>query len=215
MAKVFTDITLDVEQFEKEINDFETLLKSKVDLSEKHDILPFFQTHQILASQIGSVIPQINPPDKIAFEFDIFGDFASDLTVGNSSKNIYCFIEFEDARKRSLFLDETKYKPSFGRRLEHGYSQIIDWFCKLEGLQRSQDMIDRFNNPTIDFYGFLIIGRSCYLDPTLKNRLDWRSKKVSVDSKKIFTYTFDELLDEMKETLNVYKLYKNTNANIV
>lgn len=215
MAKVFSDITLDVEQFEREIAEFEVLLNSKVDLSEKDDILPFFRAHEILASQIGSVIPQLNPPDKIAFEFDIFGDFASDLTVGNSSKNIYCFIEFEDARKNSLFLDETKYKPSFGRRLEHGYSQIIDWFCKLEGLQRSQDMIDRFNNHTIDFYGFLIIGRSSYLDSTLKSRLDWRSKKVSVDSKKIFTYTFDELLYEMKETLNVYKLYKNTTANIV
>ena len=215
MAKVFTDIMLDVEQFEREINDFETLLNSKVDLSEKHDILPFFKNHQILASQICSVLPQINLPDKIAFEFDIFGDFASDLALGNSSKNIYCFIEFEDARQRSLFSDETKYKPSFGRRLEHGYSQIIDWFCKLEGLQRSQDMIDRFNNPTIDFYGLLIIGRSSYLDQTLKNRLDWRSKKVSVDSKKIFTYTFDELLYVMKEKLDLYKLYKNTSANFV
>ena len=214
MAKVFTDIMLDVDLFEKEINDFHDLLESKEELSEKYEILPFFREREVLSSQIAAVFPELNVPNKIAFEFDIFGDFACDLAVGNSDNNAYCLIEFEDARKNSLFQEETKYKPSYGKRLEHGYSQIIDWFCKLDGLQRSQDMIDRYNASTVDFYGILIIGRNKFLDSTLTRRLEWRSKNIVVNSKRIYIYTFDEVLANLKEKLSLYKIYKNNTADI-
>lgn len=40
---------------------------------------------------------------RIAYEFDVFGDFACDLAVGEQASGSYCFIEFEDAQQNSIF----------------------------------------------------------------------------------------------------------------
>ena len=53
-------------------------------------------------------------PDRIAFEYDIFGDFKSDLVVGYSVTHSYCFIEFEDATANST------ESPKPGKALQNG-----------------------------------------------------------------------------------------------
>ena len=164
----------------------------------------------MLSSQIATFFPNLELPNKIAFEYDIFGDFACDLAIGSPDQKNYCFVEFEDAQRQSLFKKESKFKPSFGTRLEHGHSQVIDWFNKIDNLQNTNDMEERFGSRTIDFYGILIIGRSKFLNDTLTNRLNWRSDNIFIKQKTINILTFDGLLEALKTKLDTIESYKNS-----
>lgn len=207
MPKFFNDISFDYKTFKRELLEYDVFLKSKKDLNELVDVQPFFKSRPTLSSQIASTIASVSIPNKIAFEYNIFGDFACDLAVGNTDNNTYCFIEFEDAKKNSLFKEEVKYKPSYGQRLEHGCSQIIDWFCKIEA-QSTREIQDRFDANEIDYYGVLIIGRNVYLDTTLRHRLSWRSKNIEILTKKINILTFDDLFEILKIKLDTIDLYR-------
>src|SRR4051812_41598714 len=81
-----------------ELRDFEQLLQ-RDELSEGQDILPFFETHSHLSSLIGMLNRSIGRIDLLAHEYDIFGDFRSDLVVGDSARFAYTLVEFEDARQ--------------------------------------------------------------------------------------------------------------------
>jgi Domain of unknown function (DUF4263) len=147
-----------------------------------------------LSAKIGSLLTELTIIDRIAFEYELFGDFQCDLVIGDSQNATYCFVEFEDAMPNSLFSTKTtKFKPEFSTRLEHGYSQIIDWFQLLNQVSDVQ-MRERFNAHDIDFHGILIIGRSHFIaSDNNRNRLLWRSKNVIVSSKRIRIITYDEL----------------------
>jgi Domain of unknown function (DUF4263) len=164
--------------------------------SKNLDILPFFKERRELSCQIATIQSQIIRTERIAYEFDLFGDFKSDLVVGDTHSNTFCFIEFEDAKKDSLFVDKgIKYKPEFSPRLEHGFSQIIDWFYKIDGLQNTDDMEERFGQNKINYAGILIVGRSQFLNASTKKRLKWRSQHVLVNSRIVQCYTFDDIFD--------------------
>lgn len=196
--KELNTIKFDRVTYERELTDFEQMLSTHTALSESTDILPFFKRNRQLSAQIGSLIPQLFQIDKVAFEFDIFGDFKCDLVVGNSQTHRYCFIEFEDATEKSVFIKKSdKYKPEFAPRFEHGYSQVADWFYKLHNTGDA-DLEERFGTHHIEYSGILIIGRDHYLKPNEKRRLNWRHKHTIVDSKSILTITFDELLNFLK-----------------
>jgi hypothetical protein len=72
------------------------------ELKENEDILPFFKDRPNLSACIGWYSPD-NLCNQIKHEFTLFGDFRADLVVGDSRNNTYCFIEFEDATKDSIF----------------------------------------------------------------------------------------------------------------
>lgn len=191
-----------------ELDNFKQLLEQKMDLSERDDILPFFKENQHLVAQIATLVSDMQTPDKIAYEFDIFGDFKSDFAVGDSKKHSYCFIEFENANETSVFVQKKgKYKPEFSPRFEHGFSQIVDWFYKLDGLQRSDDFVERFGSRKITYHGILIIGRNNYLDESLRERLKWRTNHVIINSKQIHCYTFDDLYEKLKENFELLLEY--------
>jgi hypothetical protein len=210
--KEFLDITFNRTDYLKELQDFKDLLDRKDELSENADILPFFRARPSLCSQIATIYPRILQTTKIAYEYDLFGDFNSDVVVGDPSTRTYCFIEFEDAKKRSLFeKNGAKYKLEFSRRFEHGYSQIIDWFCKIDGLQNTDSLLDRFDTRRIDYEAILVIGRSKFLTKAERERLDWRIKHVLVNSKHINCFTFDELYETLKTRFELMAhFYKNS-----
>jgi hypothetical protein len=205
--KKFIDHTFDFEVYERELSEFKILLDSKAELSERNDILPFFKARPNLSSQIATLIRHMVNIEKIAFEFDVYGDFASDIAVGDLSSNTFCFIEFEDAKLESIFVQNgSKYKLEFSSRLEHGFSQIIDWFYKLDGLQNTDDLEERFGKNKIEYEGILIIGRDQFLDISLKKRLDWRARKTVVNSKHFYCYTFDELYNVLDSKIKMLRL---------
>jgi len=142
--KNFEALQFDLNKCIKEINDLKTLLNTKRELSEKNDILPFFKQRKHL-SAIGSFNPNISLYDKIAYEFDIWGDFKTDVAVGDSQFKAYCFIEFEDAKQNSVFKKVgNKSTTEWSHRFEHGLSQLVDWFYKLEDQRATRGFRTKF-----------------------------------------------------------------------
>lgn len=151
--------------------------------------------------------PEINRPDKFAFEYDLFGDFSSDFAVGDFQRQAYCFMELEDAKANSIFKKVSgRSTTDWSTRFDHGYSQIIDWFYKLDDMEKTNEFEDRFGARVISPFGLLIIGRSQFLSDKDKRRLRWRDRNVVVNSQFIRCLTYDELLEELKDMLNVSPL---------
>lgn len=67
-----------------QVFELQRLLQNRRVLSERDDILPFFRERQHLSAFVAFYMPKIVRRNRIAFEFDIFGDFKSDLVVGDS-----------------------------------------------------------------------------------------------------------------------------------
>ena len=205
--KKLEPITFDLAQCRQQVEEFGEWLKSKDELSEKDDLLPFFRERPQMAILLGSFNPLIALANRIAWEFDIFGDFACDLAVGNWAKGAYRFIEFEDAKRSSIYRKQgEKATREWGTRFDHGCSQIIDWAYKLDSLSRSHDILARFGVHEITYEMILVIGRDDHLDEGEKHRLKWRSNNVSVQNNKIMCMTFDNLLDELFDRLVAFSM---------
>ena len=195
-----------LKQCRKELKAFEKLLKTKDELAESKDILPFFKSHKHLSAFIAAEIPKIDRFDLIAHEFPLFGEFQADLIIGDSITRNFCFIEFEDAKANSLFVKNNKYAMKFASRFERGFSQIIDWYRIIDDLKSTELARKQFLGNIKGYHGLLIIGRDKFLsNKELKKRIDWRSEKIIIDSKTIFIYTYDHLLRILKDKLEYFK----------
>lgn len=198
-------ISFDYKKCIAEIDEFKALLEPKTNLNEQRDILPFFKARNHLSAFIASIFPEISTFDKLKHEFPIYQDFRCDLAIGDSTKNIFCFVEFEDANENSIFIQGQRSTPEWAPRFEKGYSQIIDWFWKLEDMQSTGDFRRKFGDDG-RYYGLLVIGRSHHLDKEKTTRLKWRMKKVIVNSMPIFCLSFDELYITMRDKIEPYRL---------
>jgi hypothetical protein len=206
--KDFIAHTFDFTRCKKELSEFKTLLDAKNELSEKNDILPFFKKRYHLSAFIGSYFSGIDEFDRVAYEYSIFGDFSSDLAIGDSNTNTYCFVEFEDATPTSIFKkNPNKATLEWSPRFEHGFSQIVDWFWKLDDMKNTTTFQNQFGVGHIRYYGLLVLGRRADLSHREQTRLRWRLEKVLVDSKPVVCVTFDELFDDLNHRLRNYKRY--------
>ena len=203
--KKFQSLKFDAEICYAELEEFRQLLISHKELSERKDILPFFRKRQHLAALIGAYHTNIIESDLIAYEYPLFGDFVVDLAVGNSKKNAYCFIEFEDGKSDSIFVNVGRTTLEWSPRFEHGFSQIVDWFWKLSDFEKTDEFENMFGDRSIDFIGILVIGRSQSLGKKEERRLRWRKQKVLVNSQHIHCVTFDELLIDLSFCLERYR----------
>jgi hypothetical protein len=204
--KAFLSRVIDFQNCQFQLEEFEKLLNYKEELSEKHDLAPFFKQRQDLVSLIGHLHPSINKSDKYAHEFDIFGDFSSDFALGDSRRGAFCFVELEDARRNSIFKDVGRATTDWSPRFEHGYSQIIDWSYKLDEMEKLDFFEDRFGFRSIDSFSMLVIGRSKFLSEQEKRRMKWRERHVVVRSQQVRCFTYDELLAELKELVGMAPL---------
>ena len=196
--KHFDTLVFDQKTYERELAEFEQLLTHTSTLHEQADILPFFRDRKHLSARVGNVVNSIKQADKIAYEYDLFGDYVCDLVIGSSQTNDYCFVEFENATADSIFTKKKgRYEPYYTCRFEQGYSQIADWFYQLNDVSESQ-IKKRFDKSRINYYGVLIIGRSAFLSENEQKRLIWRRRNFVVNSQHIMIYTFDELLALLK-----------------
>jgi hypothetical protein len=199
--------TIDLKQCLVELEEFEQLLHNNSELRERRDILPFFKQRLNLSAFIGFYVPQIVKLNQLKHEFTFFGDFRADLVVGDSVNNTYCFIEFEDATKESIFVNKGRSTLDWSSRFEHGFSQIIDWFWKLDDFKNTSLARSIFGSENIEFYGILVIGRDDFISSEIdKTRLKWRLNKVLVDSRKIICITFDQLARDIRARLSLYSL---------
>jgi hypothetical protein len=203
--KEFTEISLDPAQCKREIWELAELLKSKPTLAERGEIQPFFKSHQQLAAFIGTYVPDIGPARRLAFELPIFGDFVADIVVGNKERGAYCLIELEDASTDSVFVPVIgKATKEWGKRFEHGFSQLLDWFHGLDDLRSTKKFTELFGHGHIKFEGMLIIGRTAGLSEAEQRRLKWRADKVRVDSNYVHCLTFDALCEHLSWRISHY-----------
>jgi hypothetical protein len=215
MKKLDT-ITFDFALCRKQVEEFRAWLASKDELSEKTEVLPFFRDRPHMAILFGMFNPRICWADRIGWEFDIFGDFACDLAVGERGRNAYCFVEFEDGMRGSVFEQEGKKATrKWGRRFDHGYSQVIDWFHKLDDRRSSADFVARFGSYEINYEAVLVIGRDQHLDAGEKQRLNWRNANVAVHTKKVYCMTYDELLSQLSTRLKVLSDVEKATLDVV
>ncbi len=205
--KDFEDIELDIKKCITEADELKKLLNSASEFSEQKNILPFFKQKKHLSAFIGFFNPNISVCDKIAYEFDVWGDFKTDLAVGDSASGAYCFIEFEDAKHDSVFKKAgNKVTTEWSPRFEHGLSQIVDWFYKLEDQRATRDFRARFGGEDITYIGILIVGRSHFISEKDKSRLNWRSDKMMVNSVPILCLTLDELYERLDNRLKLFRV---------
>lgn len=184
-----------------ELQTLRSLLAAHEPLSERRSLLPFFRAAPHVCALIGSYSPQIGTSDLVAHEYALFGDFACDLVVGDSRRQSFCLIEFEDAAPDSIFVQRGREVPVWSRRLEHGFSQLVDWFWKLDDARGSVEFQHRFGSGFPRVMGILIVGRDG-MAPRERQRLQWRSEKVVVDSRQIICLTYDQLLSDLTRQLD-------------
>lgn len=74
---------LDPHACQTSLNEFERLLASRAELSEREDILPFFRAHPHLAALLGSYHPNLVAFERYGLEVPLFGMFQADAIVGD------------------------------------------------------------------------------------------------------------------------------------
>lgn len=201
--KGWIDVTFDSKQCKKELDQFGELLKAE-ELSESKDVLPFFKDRPQLTAFIGDVAPKVGPANRVGREFPLLGDFRADFVVGDKGRGDYCLIEFEGGRKDSLFRTvKNRSMKEWGTQFEHGFSQLVDWFCLIDDQKNTEHFKKIFGYGRLNFCGMLVVGRSAALSEAERNRLKWREEKVIVNSHWILCLTFDELYESLARRLGL------------
>ncbi len=205
--KTLEAIRFDFDRFRKEAEELRRWLGRRAELGERKHILPFFRKRPHLAASLACYGPFVFRIDRLAFEYPLFGDFTCDLVAGDSTSGAYCLVEFEDAGPNSLFVPHGKKATrEWSPRFEHGFGQIIDWFCLLEDLKKSDAFAARFGARSVSTTGLLVVGRDQHLRPGEKERLEWRRRNVVVASQHVHCVTFDGLLDNLLGALGTFRL---------
>jgi len=209
MAQLKT-LALHKREAKQQLKAFKSLLdgKGRGDLSERADLLPFFDANEHLCALMGTYNPNIVDYKNISLarEFSLFGDHKADLVIGDTKHKQFCFIEFEDARSTSIFhRSGSRSTPDWATRYNHGFSQLIDWILWIENNEGMPAYTGRFKSSVIHYNMLLVIGRDRDLaDPDLRQRFDWRSDSVVVASKKIHCITFDKLYTDLQIRLQIF-----------
>jgi hypothetical protein len=198
MTKPLPRFTFDKRKVKKELAAFDKLLGDETkELEEKVDILPFFKRHLHLSALVGCCRHSlIALPDLMKHEYGVVGAHVCDLVVGQETTNAFCVVEFEDAKKSSVFKAQRGDRvPEWSPRLGKGFDQILDWLCALDGIRHSDLFRHAFGTSLASFCGLLVIGRRGRLTTPLRERLLWRSQKVHVDGGPVTILTYDDLRD--------------------
>jgi len=181
-----------------EVAELRALLVENPDLSEavfRH----FFRARRNAAVLIGHYNSAVQRVDRLAYEYPLFGDFRCDLAIGDSVNSTCTFVELEDAGPRSLFVKKgQKATREWSPRFDRGYSQVVDWFHKLQDMTNTVSMEARFGKRAIDYAGVLVVGRNQHMDVGEHERLRWRREHVIVNSKRIVCVTYDQLLEDLE-----------------
>ena len=185
-----------------EVGELRTLLAENADLNESM-FRGFFRGRLNASALIGHYNPAMQRADCLAYEYPLFGDFRCDLAISDSVSRSCTFVELEDAGPRSLFVRRArKATREWSPRFDHGYSQIVDWFHKLQDMTNTAGMEARFGKRAIDYAGVLVVGRNQHIDVGEHERLRWRREHVIVNSKRIICVTYDQLLDDLEFRLD-------------
>jgi hypothetical protein len=198
--------TLDLPRAVADLAEFDQLLMAGDELEESA-LQEFFSARPNLLL----LMPAVFMPELAAAAYlpqcSILHEFRADYALANAERSQFLFIEFEHAKANSIFSTkrQTKSHQSFqwSYKFEHGLSQVIDWYYRLDDYQRTSRLQEHFGSQTIKYIGLLVIGRDCFLQRSgMNQRFEWRRKHTVVNSLHIHCVTFDELASALKHTCN-------------
>jgi hypothetical protein len=203
-VKTFAPLRLDPAALTADLDALEALLASEARLKERDRVIPFFKARPHLSAALGFANNDVELPDRVAQELDLFGDFACDVAAGDSEANAYTLVEFEDAQEHSIFtrLPAGKTVKRWAPRFEHGFSQLVDWAWRISAEGQGSDAFRRVfgdSNPSIKL--LLVIGRDADLTRDDLARLRWRAKHTSLGAFSFSCFTFDGFLQSVRRRL--------------
>ena len=203
--KDFHTIAFDPQKCSQELDEFRKLLDSKDILSEQDDLQPFFERSLHLTSYVGTTFGlNIGIARQVAYQFELLGDYSADVVIGNRERQ-FCWVELENGDPKAVLAKVAdRATKEWGRRLEHGFSQLVDWFYLLDDFKNNDRLQRNFGYGHIDFVGLLLIGHTRGLDDHDIRRLRWCTRKVIIDSHPIICMTFDQLYHDLKDRLDLY-----------
>ena len=212
MPKEFQDITFKLVEFRKELDQFRELLNSQETFGER-EIQDFFNKSLHLCAYIGvGARLSIGIAKQVASQF-VLNHFIADIAFGTREKS-FCMVELEDADPTSvLHKVGKKAMKEWAPRFEHGFSQLVDWFCWLDGQKNTPDFQKCFGYGHIDFVGLLLVGRTQGLEADDIRRLRWRKHNVIIDSHPVFCMTYDELYDGLNEAYELHAAAYQVESN--
>ena len=113
---------------------------------------------------MGIYNPQIANLDRLATEFDMFGDHTADVAVGNFL-NLISIAPSSSRMAPGTVFQEKRQKATldWSSRFKHGCSQIIDWLLWLENQKNTNSYINDSEVGQIQYTGLLVISRDKFL----------------------------------------------------
>jgi hypothetical protein len=196
-------IAFDAALARAQLQEFRLLLRGHATISEA-DVCAFVRAREQLVAAIGLLNSSVDTVNRWAPEVDLGGKHSCDLAVGDSRRTAYTLVEFEDAGPDSVFKSQPA-TPYWTDRFNHGYAQIIDWLCFLDGTQMTPQFRDYWGAATPpQFVGVLVIGRAVpALEGEGRQRIEWRSAKVKVNSYPVLCMTYHDLVDRLLNKLDM------------
>jgi hypothetical protein len=199
------DKELDVPSCRQAVSSLASFLASNNELAEsgKGGLQEFFLEDPDLLLLAGDCFgPRSFTPAAYKSEYSIFGEFRADFAVANATRDKFLFIEFEDAKRDSVFKEKTSGSSSisyeWSKRFEHGYSQVVDWHYRMDDMSGTSRLEESFGVSMVEYDGLLVIGRDHFIrEAGGVSRLRWRKDKTVVNSRRIHCLTFDALLSEI------------------
>lgn len=187
----------DGKKCEDQLGRFKRLLEENDTLEERKDVLRMFDECRDLAAFLGTYHPDAVNIDRVAIEYPIFGTFQADLVVGDSENKAFCFVEFENAFPHSIFKKGKRTTTFWSQKFLGGYSQLVDWFWKLEDEASTGRFTTVFDGRQPRFVAMLVMGRDHHLSQVDRMRLEWWRANVQIGRRHVFVRTFDELYRDL------------------
>lgn len=196
---------MSLQQVKNDLIAFDTLLKDNLELEEtgSGSLQEFFKAHPDLLLLIGSALGGGLVPAAYLPECSIVHEFRADYAVANKDRSKFLFIEFENAKKESIFAAKalTKSNTSYqwSKTFEHGFSQVVDWYFRLDDYLKTSKIDEHFGAPKINYVGIIVLGRDHFLKQAgLTQRFEWRRDHTVINNQPLRCYTFDGLAKELR-----------------
>lgn len=204
---VFDSIKFNLSTAETELNSFKSWLSGIGFIGETPIVAEIKQRPHmacLLASTLG-----LERPDLIKFELALKGMFRTDLVLGNDGTRRFGLVEFEDAEATSIFKKGTSQYRYWAPRIEHGFSQIVDWAWVRQDHPNDSVLMAGFGGTITTSAYAVICGRDAsLLDDVERKRFKHRRSFMKVEGNPALIMTYDEMVRDMDNSLTVLKTWK-------
>jgi hypothetical protein len=178
----------------QELGSLREWLKERAWFTER-DVVQELRARPSLACLLGYLEPGMRRPDRYRFELAIQGVFRADLVVGSAEQGKFVLVEFEGAERNSLFGPRHTHQiRDWGRQLERGISQAVDWSWAKNDVQHTSVYKNAFACERVSELYVVVCGRDASMDAIERSRFEWRAGRTSIGGSRILCLTYDDLL---------------------